>query len=106
MREERLYEALDVLDDEIAVFDQGGMLVCVNRSFNKYCNTAGAPVAPGMMRPEILKALSQAPGNNVPPNERDMWLDHQLQMRDLAASGGRPVGLPAARRAAPAFHFD
>ena len=44
-----------------------------------------------MMRPEILKALSQAPGNNVPPNERDMWLDHQLQMRDLAASGGRPV---------------
>ncbi len=91
IREERLYEALDTLDDEIAVFDQSGMLVCINKAYSKFCNATGASVAPGMMRPEILKVMVDAPGNSVPQNERDMWLDHQLQMRDLAANGGKPV---------------
>lgn len=91
IREERLYEALDTMEDEIAVFDETGMLVCVNKAYSKFCNAAGAPVAPGMLRREILKAMAEAPGNGVPANERDMWLDHQFQMRDLAATGGRPV---------------
>jgi CheY-like chemotaxis protein/signal transduction histidine kinase len=91
IREERLYEALDTMDDEIAVFDESGMLVCVNKAYSKFCNASGAPVAPGMLRREILKALAEAPGNGVPANERDMWLDHQLQMRELALNGGKPV---------------
>jgi CheY-like chemotaxis protein/signal transduction histidine kinase len=91
IREERLYEALDMMDDEIAVFDESGMLVCVNKAYSKFCNASGAPVAPGMLRREILKAMAQAPGNGVPANERDMWLDHQFQMRELALSGGKPV---------------
>ena len=91
IREERLYEALDSLDDEIAVFDESGMLVSVNRAYMKFCNTAGAVVAPGMLRADILKVMAAAPGNGVPQSERDMWLDHQLQMRELAANGGRPV---------------
>jgi PAS domain-containing protein len=33
IREERLYEALDTMDDEIAVFDESGMLVCVNKAY-------------------------------------------------------------------------
>jgi CheY-like chemotaxis protein/PAS domain-containing protein len=91
IREERLYEALDTMDDEIAVFDEIGMLVCVNKAYSKFCNASGAPVAPGMLRREILKAMAEAPGNGVPATERDMWLDHQFQMRELAASGGKPV---------------
>ena len=91
IREERLYEALDAMHDEIAVFDESGMLVCVNKAYSKFCNGAGAPVAPGMLRREILKAMAAAPGNGVPANERDMWLDHQFQMRELAANGGKPV---------------
>ena len=91
IREERLYEALDAMEDEIAVFDESGMLVCVNKAYSKFCSAAGAPVAPGMLRREILKAMAEAPGNGVPANERDMWLDHQFQMRDIAAGGGRPV---------------
>ena len=54
------------MDDEIAVFDESGMLVCVNKAYSKFCNAAGAPVAPGMMRREILEAMSEAPGNGVP----------------------------------------
>jgi CheY-like chemotaxis protein/PAS domain-containing protein len=91
IREERLYEALDMMDDEIAVFDENGMLVCVNKAYSKFCNASGAPVAPGMLRREILKAMAQVPGNAVPANERDMWLDHQFQIRELAANGGKPV---------------
>ncbi len=91
IREERLYEALDTMDDEIAVFDESGMLVCVNKAYSKFCNAAGAPVAPGMLRREILKAMAEAPGNGVPANERDMWLDHQFQMRELATNDGKPV---------------
>ena len=106
IREERLYEALDTLTDEIAVFDPSGMLVCVNKAYSKFCNAAGAPVAPGMLRPEILRAIAAAPGINVPQNERDMWLDHQLQMRDLAASWRQASGLATPRRAASALHAD
>jgi CheY-like chemotaxis protein/signal transduction histidine kinase len=91
IREERLYEALDTMDDEIAVFDESGMLVCVNKAYSKFCNASGAPVAPGMLRREILKAMAEAPGNGIPANERDMWLDHQFQMRELALNGGKPV---------------
>jgi CheY-like chemotaxis protein len=91
IREERLYESLDSLDDEIAVFDPTGMLVSVNQAFNQHCNTAGITVGPGMMRREILKAMSVAPVNEVPLDERDMWVDHQFQMRELALSKQGPV---------------
>jgi CheY-like chemotaxis protein/PAS domain-containing protein len=91
IREERLYEALDGLEDEIAVFDQSGMLVSVNKAFNRYCNTAGITVGPGMMRREILKSMSVAPINEVPLDERDMWIDHQFQMRELALTRQGPI---------------
>jgi CheY-like chemotaxis protein len=91
IREERLYEALDTLDDEIAVFDPNGMLVSVNKAFNRHCNAAGITVGPGMLRREILKAMSLAPVNEVPLDERDMWVDHQFQMRELALSRKGPV---------------
>ncbi len=91
IREERLYEALDTLDDEIAVFDPNGMLVSVNKAFNRHCNSAGITVGPGMLRREILKAMSVAPVNEVPLDERDMWVDHQFQMRELALSRQGPV---------------
>jgi CheY-like chemotaxis protein/PAS domain-containing protein len=91
LREERLYEALDGLDDEIAVFDPSGMLVSVNKAFNRYCNSAGITVGPGMMRREILKSMSVAPINDVPLDERDMWIDHQFQMRELALTRQGPV---------------
>jgi CheY-like chemotaxis protein len=91
IREERLYEALDTLDDEIAVFDPNGMLVSVNKAFNRHCNAAGITVGPGMLRREILKAMALAPVNEVPLDERDMWVDHQFQMRELALSRKGPV---------------
>jgi CheY-like chemotaxis protein len=91
IREERLYEALDGLTDEIAIYDSSGMLVSVNKAFNRHCNTAGVTVGPGMMRRDILKAMSVAPINEVPLDERDMWIDHQFQMRELATSRKGPV---------------
>lgn len=91
IREERLYEALDALDDEIAVYDANGMLVSVNKAFNKHCNSAGITVGPGMVRRDIIKAMSLAPVNDVPIDEREMWVDHQFQMRDLALSRKTPV---------------
>jgi CheY-like chemotaxis protein len=91
IREERLYESLDSLEDEIAVFDPNGMLVSVNMAFNRHCNIAGITVGPGMMRREILRAMAAAPVNEVPLDERDMWVDHQFQMRELALSRQGPV---------------
>ena len=91
IREERLYEALDLMEDEIAVYDPTGMLVCVNKAFTKHCNAIGAPVGPGMLRREILSAIANAPTNGVPQSERDMWLDHQFHMRELALSNQKPV---------------
>jgi CheY-like chemotaxis protein len=91
IREERLYEALDGLQDEIAVFDATGMLVSVNKAFNRHCNAAGITVGPGMMRREILKSMSVAPVYEVPLDERDMWIDHQFQMRELALGRQGPV---------------
>jgi CheY-like chemotaxis protein len=91
IREERLYESLDSLEDEIAIFDPNGMLVSVNKAFNRHCNAAGVTVGPGMMRRDILKSMSVAPVNEVPLDERDMWIDHQFQMRELALSRQGPV---------------
>lgn len=91
IREERLYEALDLMDDEIAVYDPSSMLVTVNKAFTKHCNFVGAPVGPGMLRREVLKAVAHAPHSGVPKNEIDMWLEHQLHMREMAVNGRSPV---------------
>jgi CheY-like chemotaxis protein len=91
IREERLYEALDEMADEVCVYDPTGMLVSVNRAYTRHCNGIGASVGPGMLRQEVLSVMAQAPGNGVPANEREMWLEHQSHMRELAISGGKPV---------------
>ncbi len=91
IREERLYEALDQMDDEITVYDPTGMLVTVNKAFTRHCNGIGARVGPGMLRRDVLQAMATAPGNGVPSSERDMWLEHQFQMRELAISSTKPV---------------
>ena len=91
IREERLYDALDQLQDEIAVYDETGMLVASNKAFTRQCNVLGVQVAPGMLRREILKVFASAPATDIPAGERDLWLEHQSDMRQLALSGGKPV---------------